>query len=408
MSGRQFLYIVLLLVVAAGAGLVGAVGGGTIVYRYLQSQPTSITSAASQPIVQATITAPAAVVSDTPTRSVPSTNVPEGNPAQPQSKLEVSMTQIETSITQAVEKVGPAVVTVLAKNPGQRTRFGIVSGGLSSGSGVFISQDGYVLTNNHVVEGAELYSVVLANGSEIVANLIGADPYSDLAVLKVDETPPAVVQLGSSDLLKPGETVIAIGSPLGDFKNTVTAGVISAVGRSLDSGNGFLMENMIQTDAAINQGNSGGPLVNLAGEVIGINTLIVRGGSGASTVVEGLGFSIPASTVQVVAAQLIQDGAVARPYLGIRYQSIDPQIATVYRLPAQWGVYVTQVDSGSPAETAGIKEEDIIVQVGDVALDGDHPYINALFEYKPGDTVTLALFRGSERIQVQVTLESTK
>ncbi len=396
MTGRQFLYIILLLIVAAGAGLVGAVGGGSIVYQYMKSQPTPAALVITQPAVRATsiaTTAPGGTASD---------------PVQPQSKLVVSQTQIETSITQAVEKVGPAVVTVLAKNPSQRTRFGVVSGGVSSGSGVFISTDGYVLTNNHVIDGADSYSVVLANGNEITAKLIGADPYSDLAVLKVDDTPPSVVQFGSSDLIKPGETVIAIGSPLGDFKNTVTAGVISAVGRSLDSGNGFLMENMIQTDAAINQGNSGGPLVNLAGEVIGINTLIVRGGSGASTVVEGLGFSIPASTAQVVAEQLIQDGAVARPYLGIRYQSIDPQIATVYRLPAQWGVYVTQVDAGSPAANAGIQEEDIIVQVGNVVLDGDHPYMNALFDYKPGDKVTLALYRGSDRIQVEVTLESTK
>ena len=403
MSGRQFLYLVLLLVVAAGAGLVGAVGGGAIVYQYLQSQPTPTAPAISQQLPQATVSAPTLALPSGTTSAEES----GGSPAAPQSKLEVSTTQIETSITQAVEKVGPAVVTVLAKNPEQRTRFGIISGGVSSGSGVFISNDGYVLTNNHVVEGAESYSVVLANGSEIEASLIGADPYSDLAVLKVNDTPPAVVQFGSSDLLKPGETVIAIGSPLGDFKNTVTAGVISAVGRSLDTGNGFFLENMIQTDAAINQGNSGGPLVNLAGEVIGINTLIVRGGSGASTVVEGLGFSIPSGTVQVVATQLIQDGAVARPYLGIRYQSIDPQIATVYRLPAQWGVYVTQVEQGSPAEKAGIKEDDIIVQVGNVALDGDHPYINALFEYKPGDAVTLTLYRGNDRIEVQVNLEST-
>ncbi len=399
MSGRKFVYLVLLLVAAAGAGLVGAVGGGVIVYRYLQSQPTATAAAAAQPVAQATV----------PGRTLaPTQGVPAADTAQPQGKLEVSSTQIETAITQAVEKVGPAVVTVLAKNPDQRTRFGIVSGGVSSGSGVFISNDGYVLTNNHVIEDAESYSVVLANGSEIAAKLIGADPYSDLAVLKVDDTPPAVAQFGSSDLLKPGETVIAIGSPLGDFKNTVTAGVISAVGRSLDTGNGFLLENMIQTDAAINQGNSGGPLVNLAGEVIGVNTLIVRGGSGASTVVEGLGFSIPASTVQVVAAQLIQDGAVARPYLGIRYQSIDPQIARVYRLPAEYGVYVTQVDSGSPAEKAGIQEEDIIVQVGDAVLGENLPYINALFEYKPGNTLTLSLYRGNDRIQVQVTLESTK
>ena len=399
MSGRKFVYLVLLLVVAAGAGLVGAVGGGVIVYRYLQSQPTATAAAVAQPVAQATVLG---------RTFAPTQGVPAADTAQPPGKLEVSSTQIETAITQAVEKVGPAVVTVLAKNPDQRTRFGIVSGGVSSGSGVFISNDGYVLTNNHVIEDAESYSVVLANGSEIAAKLIGADPYSDLAVLKVEDTPPAVARFGSSDLLKPGETVIAIGSPLGDFKNTVTAGVISAVGRSLDTGNGFLLENMIQTDAAINQGNSGGPLVNLAGEVIGVNTLIVRGGSGASTVVEGLGFSIPASTVQVVAAQLIQDGAVARPYLGIRYQSIDPQIARVYRLPAEYGVYVTQVDSGSPAEKAGIREEDIIVQVGDAVLGENLPYINALFEYKPGDMLTLSLYRGNDRIQVQVTLESTK
>lgn len=400
MSGSKFIYLVLLLVAAAGAGLVGAVGGGVIVYRYLQSQPTATAAAAAQPAAQEA--GPRGTLSPT------TQSVPMGDAAQPLGKLEVSSTQIETTITQAVEKVGPAVVTVLAKNPDQRTRFGIVSGGVSSGSGVFVSKDGYVLTNNHVIDGAESYSVVLANGSEIAAKLIGADPYSDLAVLKVDDSPPAVARFGSSDLLKPGETVIAIGSPLGDFKNTVTAGVISAVGRSLDTGNGFLLENMIQTDAAINQGNSGGPLVNLAGEVIGVNTLIVRGGSGASTVVEGLGFSIPASTVQVVAEQLIQDGAVARPYLGIRYQSIDPQIARVYRLPAEYGVYVTQVDPGSPAEKAGIQEEDIIVQVGNAVLGENLPYINALFEYKPGDTLTLSLYRGNNRIQVQVTLESTK
>jgi 2-alkenal reductase len=182
--------------------------------------------------------------------------------------------------------------------------------------------------------------------------------------------------------------------------------VVSALGRSLDTGNGFLLENMIQTDAAINQGNSGGPLVNLAGQVIGINTLILRGGSGSSTVVEGLGFSIPASTAQVVAAQLINHGTVERPYLGIRFQSIDPQIARIYALPAQYGAYVTQVIAGGPAEKAGIKEDDIIIQIGDITLDDTHLYINALFNFKPGDTISITLLRGSNKVQLKVKLES--
>jgi serine protease Do len=393
-NGKQFFYVVLLLIVAAGAGLVGAVGGGAIVYQYLSMQPTQA------PVV---ITAPASVL--VPAAPAPGLKNNDMSPASPaQTRLDVNTIQVNSAITQAVEKVGPAVVTVLAKNPDQRSRFGAVTGAVASGSGVFISKDGYVVTNNHVIDGAASYSVVLANGQEIPAALVGADPYSDLAVVKVDGEVPAVAAFGNSDALKPGENVIAIGSPLGDFKNTVTAGVISALGRSLDTGSGYLLENMIQTDAAINQGNSGGPLVNLAGQVIGINTMIVRGGSGASTVVEGLGFSIPASTAQTVANLLITQGKVVRPYVGIRYQSIDPQIAARYRLPAQYGAYVTQVSANSPAAKAGIQEDDIIIQIGEHALDESHPYINALFNYKPGETVSFILLRGTKKMEVKVTL----
>lgn len=249
MGNRGFLYLVLVIILAAAAGLVGAFGGGILVYRYLQqAQPTLTAAVLIAPTVDLKPTQ-AAVVS---TR-------------QPAAQMEVSTADIETDITKAVEKVGPAVVTVNSKGADQQTRFGTVPGSVSSGSGVIFSNDGYILTNNHVIEGGVSYSVVLANGSEIPARLIGADPFSDLAVVKIDQVVPAVATFGNSDALKPGETVIAIGSPLGDFRNTVTAGVVSALGRSLDSGNGYLMENMIQTDAAINQGNSGGPLVNLAG-----------------------------------------------------------------------------------------------------------------------------------------------
>jgi len=214
---------------------------------------------------------------------------------------------------------------------------------------------------------------------------------------------PAVAALGNSDVLNPGETAIAIGSPLGDFKNTVTVGVVSATGRSIDTGQGYALEGLIQTDAAINQGNSGGPLVDLAGEVIGINNMIVRN-SGSGTVAEGLGFAIPIDTARAVAAQLIQNGALARPYLGISYQPITPDIANAYNLPAQWGVYVTRVASGSPAGQAGLQQGDILTGIDSVAMDGTHSYLNTLFTYKPGDRVTLDVLRSGRNLQLQVTL----
>ena len=183
---------------------------------------------------------------------------------------------------------------------------GMTPNGTVSGSGVFISSQGYILTNNHVIADTQGdLTIVLSDGTQETAKIVGADQYSDIAVLKTSGKVPAVATLGNSDVLNPGETVIAIGSPLGDFKNTVTVGVVSATGRSIDTGNGYSIDNLIQTDAAINQGNSGGPLVNLAGQVIAINTLIVRN-SGAGTVAEGLGFAIPINTASTVAQQLIQ------------------------------------------------------------------------------------------------------
>jgi len=272
-----------------------------------------------------------------------------------------------------------------------------------SGTGFFITDQGYILTNNHVVEGTKQVNIVLSDGTQQKATIIGTDIYSDIAVLKTDGKVPAVAKLGNSDVLKPGESVIAIGSPLGDFKNTVTVGVVSATGRSIDSGNGYQIENLIQTDAAINHGNSGGPLVDLAGEVIGVNTLIVRN-TGSGDVAEGLGFAIPVNTAQAVAQQIIQKGYFARPYLGINYQPISPEIAARYNLPAQWGVYVTDVANGSPASQAGLQQGDIITKIGDVALDETHSYVDALFRFKPGDQVNLQFVRNDKTMQVQVTL----
>lgn len=376
---KRIWFILIVALVAFAAGLTGAYLGGLAANR----QTGHAAGNPSEADLAAQATAP------------PS-----------EESLSFQTVNIDTAITQAVEKTGPAVVTVVGQLPDQMSFFGRVSGGTSSGSGVIISEAGYVITNNHVIEDTESLTVVLANGDERPARVIGTDPFSDLAVLKVDGELPAVAELGNSDALKPGETVIAIGSPLGDFKNTVTTGVISAIGRSLDSGNGYLLENLLQTDAAINQGNSGGPLVNLAGQVIGINTLIVRDSQSSSTVVEGLGFAVPSTSVRAVADQLIANGSVARPYMGIRYQTIDPTVARRYNLPVEWGVYIASIDPQGPAAQAGLQTGDIITQIGDFPLDENRPYLNALFNYSPGDTVTLKVARGAEILNFTLTFAS--
>ncbi|HEX9840995.1 MAG TPA: trypsin-like peptidase domain-containing protein [Anaerolineales bacterium] len=378
MSWKKTLYILLVMVVAGVSALTGAAAGGAVVYKALQR-------GVSAPIQDV----------------LPTDNT---NPGQ---TLTLNTTDIETSVTQSVERVGPTVVTVVGTVPGQNTFFGPTGDQTVSGSGFFITDQGYILTNNHVVEGTTEVNIVLSDGTEQKATIVGTDLYSDIAVLKTDGKVPAVAKLGNSDVLKPGESVIAIGSPLGNFKNTVTVGVVSATGRSIDTGNGYQVENLIQTDAAINHGNSGGPLVDLAGEVIGINTLIVRN-TGSGDVAEGLGFAIPVSTAQVVAQQIIQKGYFARPYMGISFQPINPDIAAQYNLPAQWGVYVTKVADNSPASEAGLQEGDIITKIGDVALDETHSYVNILFTFKPGDQITLEVLRDNKNTSVQITLGEAK
>lgn len=373
MNTKQAIYLLGILITTLLASAVGAAVGGWVVYETLQAQ------------------APAPEPASAPT-------------AAPAASIIVSETEIQTAITQAVEKVGPAVVTVIGQIPGQQTFFGRTSDSQVSGSGVIISPDGYIITNNHVVEETSEVGVILADGSRLPARIVSTDIYADLAVLKTDLLVPAAATIGNSDTLKPGETVIAIGSPLGDFKNSVTVGVISATGRSLDTGNGYSMEDLIQTDAAINQGNSGGPLVNLAGEVIGINTLVVRGQGVGSAIAEGLGFAIPANTARAVAEQIVQNGYFARPYLGIRWQAITPGIASAYRLPVEWGVYITEVIPGSPADQSGLQRGDILTQLGEQAIDSDHSYINVLFSYQPGDEVDVKVYRDRGILDLRVTL----
>jgi S1-C subfamily serine protease len=380
MTLKRVLYILFVFMVAGVASMAGAAAGGVAVYRAVQNR--SSLPASIQQVIPASNT----------------------NPNQ---TITLDTTNIETSITKAAQKVGPAVVTVVGKIPGQLTIFGQSGDQTVSGTGFFITDQGYILTNNHVVDGTKEVNIVLSDGTQEKATIVGTDPYADIAVLKTDGKVPAVAGLGNSDKLDPGESVIAIGSPLGDFKNTVTVGVVSATGRSIDSGNGYTIENLIQTDAAINHGNSGGPLVNLAGEVIGINTLVVRN-SGMGDVAEGLGFAIPINTAQAIAQQIIQQGYFARPYMGISFQPITPDIADRYNLPAKWGVYITKVESGSPADKAGLRENDIITKVGDITIDETHSYVNSLFKYKPGDTIPLTVVRDGKEMQLQITLGEAK
>jgi len=377
MSRNRVYYTLLIIIVAGISALSGAVAGGIAVYSFLSTN-------VPQPII-----------------SAPPTLPPE------QKTTPVSNIGIENSITDSVNKIGPAVVTVVSVVPGQRGFFGNTPDQNVTGSGVVISNDGYIITNNHVVEDAKAVSIILADGTTTAVQIIGTDVFSDLAVLLTEDNLTTIAPLGNSDMLKPGETVIAIGSPLGDFVNTVTVGVVSALGRSLDTGKGYHMENLIQTDAAINQGNSGGPLVNVFGEVVGINTLVVRGSGYGSTTAEGLGFAIPANTAHAVAEQIITNGYVARPYLGIRWQAITPRLSATYNLPVEWGIFVSEVLPGGPADLGGVLYGDIITQIGEISLDEDSSYVNALFSHSPGVSVTLKVIRGVQEIDIQVLLGET-
>ncbi|HST03214.1 MAG TPA: trypsin-like peptidase domain-containing protein [Chloroflexia bacterium] len=309
---------------------------------------------------------------------------------------------------QVVEQLSPAVVTVVNH---MRPQGGLT--GESLGSGVIIDSSGRIITNNHVIEGAAQngLEVIFSDGERAPATLLGTDTLSDIAVLKVDHAVQAVAQLGDSSRLKVGETVIAIGSALGDFENTVTVGVVSGLNRTLQRDDGTNMENMIQTDAAINHGNSGGPLLNLSGEVVGINAAVVRGTTDSSgDVAEGLGFAIPVNTVKIVSDELIANGKVVRPFLGVSTIPVNRAISTYYDLKDEkgdtldTGVLVESIVPGSAAETSGIQALDVILQVESFPVDADHPLVNVLTGFKPGDTVTITLLRNGSRQEVSVTL----
>jgi S1-C subfamily serine protease len=268
------------------------------------------------------------------------------------------------TIVDVVSVIGPSVVHVHVR-PGADGEGRSGRGAEATGSGVVITPDGYAVTNSHVVESAGTISVSLPDGSSFQASLIGQDKATDLALLRIlsDSNLPAA-DLGDSDLLQVGQIAIAVGNPFG-FQNTVTAGIVSALGRSLRSRTGRLIENVIQTDAALNPGNSGGPLVASDGRVIGINTAIIQ-------YAQGICFAIPINTMRWVITGLLREGKVTRGFLGISGQTVPlpARVIRYFRLPGETGVYVMNVIDGSPADSAGLKEGDVIISLAGQIVAG--------------------------------------
>ncbi len=320
------------------------------------------------------------------------------------------------SWVQVAHEAGPAVVTVVNQLKPQQGLFGYAPGGTGEGSGFVIDRKGDIVTNNHVVDQAQSLQVVFANGKKANAQLVRADPQSDLAVVHVSVPVTTILRFGDSNMLQPGQPVMAIGSALGQYRNTVTAGVVSALGRTIQeppSSNlsaGVSLHNMLQTDTAINQGNSGGPLLNDRGEVVGVNTLISRGaqqtdifGAGSSVVAEGLGFAIPSSTVSNVAARLVQNKPTA--FLGVQYHQINQQEATYYNLPI--GAYINTIRPNSPASRAGLHQRDIVTKINGQPINDTYSLEQVVAEHTPGQTVAVTMWRSGKTLTRKVKLGAT-
>jgi S1-C subfamily serine protease len=299
---------------------------------------------------------------------------------QPENEL---LDAYSRAVTTAVEAVAPAVVKIDARRGG--------------GSGFVFAPDGLVLTNAHVVDRAGGVIVRLSDGRSCDASIIGSDPDTDLAVVKISAGGLDALELGDSRLLRPGQIVIAIGSPFG-FQHTVTAGVVSATGRSLRARTGRLMTGLVQTDAALNPGNSGGPLVNTRGEVVGVNTAII-------TPAQGISFAVSADTAKLVVPQLLRNGRVRRSYLGIAAQDVPlPRLLVRHhRLRGGHGVLVTEVVSGGPADRAGVRDGDLIVGFGPEPVERTDDLHRLLTGERAGQPVAVSVLRGTAHLTLDVT-----
>ncbi len=340
----------------------------------------------------------------------------------PPDKHITELIEEESATIRVVDRVVPGVVSIVIKKartalaPDERQAWlmdpsTIDSDGLveiGGGTGFFMSADGYVVTNRHVVSDVDaFYFVVTDDGAELPATVVAKDTLFDLAVLDLEGDNYPTVPLGDSDAIRIGQTVIAIGNTLSEYQNTVTKGVISGINRQVWAGDGFggdeVIDNAIQTDAAINPGNSGGPLINLLGEVIGINTAVSFEGA-------SIGFAIPVNDAKKIIEDVRQYGRIVRPWLGVRYVSLTPTIAKQDGLAVDVGAYVvggegvTAVFPGSPADAAGLRDGDIIASVGDQPVTDENPLGELIGKHAPGDVLILDVVRGEERLPLTVTL----
>ncbi len=319
----------------------------------------------------------------------------------------------EGSIADIADKVSKSVVSIVTSTV-TKNYFGQDYSSSAAGTGVIATADGYVITNKHVINGATKVTVILDDGTIYEdVEVVATDPLDDIAYLKIkDVSDLTPATLGDSKTISVGQQVIAIGNALGEYQNTVTSGIISGTGRSITAsdGSGYNVEtltDMIQTDAAINSGNSGGPLVNAAGEVIGINTA-------TSTSAENMGFAIPISSVKGMLNQLIETGKAERAYIGVYTMQVTPEVAKVYQLPVSAGEYIynsslySAIVKDSPAAKAGLKDKDIVTAINGVKIGTSGTLSDLIGEYKPGDTVQLTVIREGKEIAVNVTLGAYK
>ena len=307
-----------------------------------------------------------------------------------------------SAVTGAVERISPSVAHIEVHQAAGRTRSGEPRERQGGGSGFVFTPDGLILTNSHVVHEAARIAVTLADGRHMPATLIGEDPASDLAVIRVDEPGLVAAELGDSQRLRVGQIAIAIGAPYG-FQSTVTAGVVSALGRSLRSYSGRLIDDVIQTDASLNPGNSGGPLVDSAGRVVGVNTATILPA-------QGICFAIGINTAKFVASRLLRDGRIRRSYVGISGQTVPVhrRVVRFYDLPKETGALVLSVEESSPAKRAGLREGDIIVALDGQPVAGVDDLHRVLTDVRVGASCSLTVLRWTDKLELKVVPEEAR
>jgi S1-C subfamily serine protease len=317
-------------------------------------------------------------------------------------KEQTSLDAYSAAVVGAVEKVSQSVVKIDVHQQAIKTSFRPERRQGGSGSGFVFTPDGFILTNSHVVQNASRIEVTLSDGQVLAARLIGDDPGTDLAVVRIAAPDLAPAVLGDSQAIKVGQLVIAVGNPFG-FQCTVTAGVVSALGRSLRSYTGRLLDNVIQTDAALNPGNSGGPLVDSEGEVVGVNTAMILPA-------QGICFATAINTAKIIAAQLIKDGRVRRSYIGIAGQTVQlhRRIVRFYNLPAEKGVLIASVEKNSAAERAGLLAGDIIIAFNDQLISGIDNLQSLLTEELIGLKSRITIIRHTERMTIAIVPNESK